>query len=114
MQFSFTRLRTFRRFAAAAFAAGLLLPQLAAADAKLGLGEEVFTQRAQPSCAVCHALGAAGASGQLGPDLDQLRPSAQAVRAAVRDGVGVMPAYDGLSQEELEALVHYVVTSAGQ
>src|SRR5690606_38915843 len=39
------------------------------------LGREVFTTQATPACAICHTLAAAGATGEVGPSLDMLKPS---------------------------------------
>jgi mono/diheme cytochrome c family protein len=81
------------------------------------LGRKVFTELAQPSCSVCHTLQAAGATGQVGPALDELKPDAQQVALAVRNGIGVMPAYEGkLSAEQIEAVAQYVAraTRAGK
>ena len=78
--------------------------------AKLELGEAVFLKKAVPACAVCHALEAAGATGAIGPDLDATKPSYERVRAAMRDGVGVMPSFEGvLDEESLDAVAAYVV-----
>ncbi len=59
-----------------------------AEDARLALGRQVFSELAQPACGFCHSLRAAGASGVIGPDLDQLKPDAARVAAAVRGGLG--------------------------
>lgn len=73
-------------------------------------GKEVFTT----NCAGCHTLAAAGASGQVGPNLDQLKPSKATVEAKVKGGGGGMPAFDGqLSPEEITAVADYVSSSAG-
>ncbi|WP_439887249.1 c-type cytochrome [Pseudomonas sp. MBLB4123] len=78
-------------------------------DARFALGRQVFTEQAQPSCSLCHSLRDAAAAGAIGPDLDQLKPSAERVMAAVRGGVGVMPAFAAsLSAEQIEAVAHYV------
>lgn len=62
-----------------------------------------------PACGICHVLAAAETSGQVGPSLDDLKPGADQVRAALRDGVGVMPAFaDALSEAEIEAMATYV------
>lgn len=77
----------------------------------LEAGRQVFTEEATPSCAICHTLAEAGASGQVGPDLDQLQPTLEMVRQAVSGGVGIMPAYgDQLSEAQIEAVAHYVST----
>jgi mono/diheme cytochrome c family protein len=73
-------------------------------------GQEVFTQ----NCANCHALKAAGANGQVGPNLDQLRPSADLVRTQTENGGGAMPAFKGkLSPEQIQAVADYVAENAG-
>ena len=46
-------------------------------------------------CARCHTLKAAGATGQIGPNLDSLRPSVARVRFQVQHGGGVMPSFTG-------------------
>ncbi|WP_439860029.1 SorU family sulfite dehydrogenase c-type cytochrome subunit [Pseudomonas sp. MBLB4136] len=87
------------------------LAQAADADA----ARTLFQQQAQPPCALCHSLRAAGASGNIGPDLDQLKPSAEQVQAALRGGLGVMPSYaDSLSDEQIALLANYVSQVAGQ
>lgn len=73
------------------------------------LGREVFTRIAEPPCAVCHTLEAAGTSGKLGPPLDQLKPDKERALKAIREGVGVMPPYEGkLTPEQIEAVAAYV------
>ena len=59
-------------------------------------GKAIFTQ----SCAGCHTLADAGASGSVGPNLDDARPSAEAVAAMVRSGGGGMPSFGGTLQPE--------------
>jgi mono/diheme cytochrome c family protein len=73
------------------------------------LGRKVFTEIAQPSCAICHTLQAAGAAGTVGPSLDELKPDKPRVLEAVRKGVGVMPPFaDKLTPEQIEAVADYV------
>jgi cytochrome c6 len=85
------------------------------ADPRLALGRQVFTELSQPTCAVCHTLEDAGASGQIGPNLDQLKPDAQRVAAAVTNGVGVMPAQeDNLTDEQIQAVAYYVAQVTGR
>jgi mono/diheme cytochrome c family protein len=89
--------------------------QASAEDARLTLGRQVFSEQAQPSCSLCHSLRDAGASGVIGPDLDQLKPSAERVATAVRGGVGVMPSFaESLNAQQIEAVAHYVAQVAGQ
>jgi mono/diheme cytochrome c family protein len=78
------------------------------------LGKRIFIAEAQPPCGLCHALADAGTTGEIGPSLDELKPTEERVRAAVRDGVGVMPAYETLSEEEIAAVARYVATAVGQ
>lgn len=89
---------------------------IAAAAAPLApaeeLGKEVFTRIAEPSCALCHTLEAAGAKGKLGPSLDELKPDEARALQALRQGVGVMPSYaDKLSAQEIAAVARYVAES---
>ena len=73
-------------------------------------GKAVFAA----NCASCHTLAAAGASGAVGPNLDQLKPDAGTVEATVTSGSGSMPAFQGrLSAEEIKAVAQFVATSAG-
>lgn len=73
-------------------------------------GEAVFSS----SCASCHTLAAAGASGAVGPNLDERRPDAATVSAIVTAGSGAMPSFAGrLSEAEIEAVAQYVATTAG-
>jgi mono/diheme cytochrome c family protein len=73
-------------------------------------GEAVFSS----SCASCHTLAAAGASGAVGPNLDERKPDAATVSAIVTSGSGSMPSFSGrLSDAEIEAVAQYVATNAG-
>src|SRR5262245_43841051 len=66
-------------------------------------------------CAGCHTLSAAGATGTVGPNLDQLKPSTSAVATQVTNGGGVMPAFKGkLSDAQIQAVAQYVSSSAGK
>lgn len=90
---------------------GLLLASALthADEAQLTLGRQVFTEQAEPACSLCHTLQDAGATGEIGPNLDTLKPSAEQVAAAVRGGVGIMPAFaDILSEEQIDAVAQYV------
>lgn len=75
-------------------------------------GSGVF---ASAGCVTCHTLKAAGASGTVGPNLDQLRPSADTVRGIVQSGGGGMPSFSGkLSDAQIAAVATYVSTVAGR
>ena len=76
------------------------------------VGYQLFNNAAQPPCAACHSLKAAGAKGVVGPNLDELRPDAQRIRTALAQGVGAMPAYaDQLSDAEVTALVAFITST---
>jgi len=84
-----------------------------ASVAQMELGLEVYNNKAQ--CGMCHTLQAAGSEGQIGPNLDQLKPLMAQVIAAVTNGIGVMPSFEGmLSSEEIEAVSYFVSTSTNQ
>jgi len=77
-------------------------------------GKTIFTQ-VQPACAGCHTLAAANASGTIGPNLDQLKPSKALVIDRVTNGKGVMPSFkDKLSQQQIEAVAQFVSQNAGK
>ena len=93
------------------FAFLLIFSNLVFADPKMELGLDVYNDKAQ--CGMCHALQAAGSEGQIGPNLDQLKPSMPQVIAAVTNGIGVMPPFEAiLSSEEIEAVAYFVSASA--
>jgi len=76
-------------------------------DEKFDKGKTIFLD--QGNCAVCHTLSDAGSVGNIGPNLNEIRPDLMRVITAVTNGIGVMPAYQGeLSTEEIEAVAHYV------
>lgn len=76
-------------------------------------GRQLFTQGAAPSCSICHTLADAGASGNIGPSLDELKPDAPRVVKALKTGIGQMPAYPQLSEEQVQALARYVARASG-
>ena len=83
--------------------------------AKLSAGKEIFNGKGM--CAGCHVLKNAGANGNIGPSLDQLKPSMERVTAAVNGGLGIMPAFGAtgmLTPKEIEAVSFYVATNAGK
>ena len=83
------------------------------ADPKMKLGLDVYNDKAQ--CGMCHTLQAAGSEGQIGINLDQLKPLMAQVIAVVTNGNGVMPAFEGmLSSEEIEAVAYYVFESTNK
>ena len=76
-----------------------------------GDGAKLFSD----NCASCHTLKAAGASGKVGPDLDQLRPGPQLVTSQVNSGGGAMPSFKGkLTDAEIKAVADSVSANAGK
>ena len=80
-------------------------------DALFEMGKDVFLNKAV--CSTCHTLADAGSKGQIGPNLNEIRPDKMRVINTVTNGIGVMPSYEGeLTSEEIEAVAHYVSISA--
>ena len=73
-------------------------------------GKTIFTS----NCGSCHTLGAAGTTGSIGPNLDDLKPDEATVETQVRNGGGGMPAFEGqLTDAEIAAVAQYVAETAG-
>jgi mono/diheme cytochrome c family protein len=82
------------------------------APAKGPDGAKVF---ASAGCGNCHTLAAAGSSGNVGPNLDDLQPDVATVQQQVENGGGGMPSFSGdLSQAEIDAVARYVSENAGR
>jgi outer membrane protein assembly factor BamB len=74
-------------------------------------GKTLFTQ----NCASCHTLAAANATGAVGPNLDQLKPSEALLIHQITNGGGGMPAFGGrLTDAEIKAIAAYVAGVAGK
>ena len=76
-------------------------------------GKKLFTESAVPACSICHAMKQAGAIGEVGPSLDELKPDAARVEKALRNGIGQMPAFKTLSEAQIKLLGAYVASAAG-
>ncbi|WP_213959888.1 cytochrome c [Variovorax sp. dw_954] len=83
-----------------------------AADPALAEGRQLFVNGVAPAptCALCHTLKDAGATGQIGPNLDDLKPDLARVAAVIRSGMGPMPAFTALTDAQVTALARYVST----
>jgi mono/diheme cytochrome c family protein len=80
-----------------------------ASPAALGRGGELFARR----CGSCHTLAAAGTSGEVGPNLDTLKPDRATVLRAIASGPGVMPT--GLAEgADAQAIADAVAENAGR
>ncbi|OOY14407.1 c-type cytochrome [Thioclava sp. DLFJ4-1] len=91
-----------------------LMSSTASAQSDLDAGRTIFTETAQPACALCHALKDVGSEAEIGPSLDEFKPTVEQVRAAVTSGIGVMPAFsETLTKEEIETVSKYVAQVTG-
>lgn len=91
----------------AAALAGLLGVCAGGAHAQEDEGRKLF-RSVTPACAACHTLKDAGATGEIGPSLDELKPDAARVVKALRNGIGQMPAFPQLTEAQIQALARYV------
>ena len=74
-------------------------------------GKAVFTSA---GCSGCHTLKDAGATGNVGPNLDDLKPSESVVAHQVEVGGGAMPPFNGqLSAKQIADVAAYVSSAAG-
>jgi sulfite dehydrogenase len=72
-------------------------------------GKLVF---ASAGCGGCHTLKAAGSNGNVGPNLDQLKPDAARVAHQVEVGGGPMPSFKAtLSPKQIQDVAAFVATS---
>ena len=76
-------------------------------------GKQIFTGSA--GCGGCHTLADAGTSGNVGPNLDEAKPSKALAVARVTNGKGPMPPFKGqLSPAQIQAVAAYVSSAAGK
>ena len=74
-------------------------------------GKQVFETA---GCKGCHTLKAAGATGTVGPNLDQAKPALSKVVTQVLNGGGAMPPFkSSLSSKQIADVAAFVVTSTG-
>ena len=74
-------------------------------------GKKVF---ASAGCAGCHTLKDAGATGTVGPNLDQKKPPLDLVVDRVTNGKAPMPAFAGqLTPQQIQDVAAYVVQATG-
>ncbi|MGN6798745.1 MAG: c-type cytochrome [Gaiellaceae bacterium] len=73
-------------------------------------GKAIFT--GSSGCSGCHTLKDAGAHGNVGPNLDQLKPPEARIVTQVENGGGAMPAFkDQLSAKQIQDVAAYVYTA---
>ena len=74
-------------------------------------GKAIF----KADCSSCHTLKAAGSTGTVGPNLDQLKPKQATVVHQVTNGGAVMPAFKGkLTPAQIQSVATFVSSSAGK
>ena len=74
-------------------------------------GKQVFLTA---GCSGCHTLQAAGASGTVGPNLDQAKPPLSLVVDRLEHGKGAMPSFaHTLTAQQIKDVAAFVVTSTG-
>ena len=81
----------------------LNIQNIIADESKMIKGLEIFNETA--ACAGCHTMKAAGAEGNVGPNLDTIDLTLESVVDMVTYGLGVMPAYgedEILTKEEID------------
>ena len=91
------------------------IQNLLADDSKMLKGLEIFNEKA--GCAGCHTMKAAGAEGNVGPNLDTVDLTHESVIEMVTYGLGVMPAFgeeEILTKDEIDIVSFYVANSAGK
>ena len=85
----------------------ILFTQTLCANEILDLGKNIFLEKG--NCATCHTLNDAGSNADIGPNLNLIKPDVGRVVMAVTNGIGIMPAYEGiLTSEEIEAVAAYI------
>ena len=90
-----------------------LFNQQTKSDSTFDMGKDIFLNKAV--CSTCHTLNDAGSNGQIGPNLNEIRPDKLRIINAVTNGIGVMPAYEGeLTIQEIESVAHYVSIAANE
>ena len=72
-------------------------------------GKAIFTSA---GCSGCHTLSAAGATGTVGPNLDEKKPPLSLVLLRVTQGKGAMPSFKSrLTQQQIKDVAAFVVQS---
>ena len=75
-------------------------------------GKAVFTGAS--SCGGCHTLADAGASGAVGPNLDETKPDNELIVTRVTKGQGGMPAFgEQLTPQQIADVAAYITQSTG-
>jgi cytochrome c oxidase subunit 1 len=84
--------------------------QTATGEEPAAAGATVF---ASAGCASCHTLAAAGASGTVGPSLDETQLTPEQIADVVTNGRGAMPAFGSqLDEQQIQDVAEFVAQSA--
>src|SRR4051794_17096227 len=76
------------------------------ANGDAAAGAEIFTSK---GCGACHTMEAAGATGSVGPNLDEAKPSEALIADRVVHGKGAMPPFGPqLTDKQIADVVAYV------
>jgi len=74
-------------------------------------GKKIFESA---GCTGCHTLAAVGATGKVGPNLDQAKPDYRLATARVTLGKGVMPSFKSqLTAQQIADVATFVVKATG-
>jgi len=86
-------------------------PSAGAPKGDAAAGKPLFTSM---GCAGCHTLKAAGATGTIGPNLDQLKPPEARIVTQVTNGGAIMPAFKGrMTAQQIADVAAYVASVEG-
>ena len=95
------------------FIISILFLNLAKSDEIYLEGKKIFLEKG--NCAMCHTFKDAESNGNIGPNLNEIKPDITRVVNVVTNGIGVMPAFQGmLTDSEIEAVAKYVYEKSEQ
>ena len=99
--------------------ATLVLGVTAATALLIGVGSALAADGGQiwtsAGCGSCHTLNVTGSRARIGPNLDELAPTALQVGTQVRSGGGVMPSFaTTLTSSQIDTLAAFVAANAGR
>jgi peptidoglycan hydrolase-like protein with peptidoglycan-binding domain len=104
--------RSARRLVAAASVAAAAAALAGPGAASAADGGQVWSTA---GCGACHTLNVAGTRARVGPNLDELAPTAARVAAKVRSGGGGMPSFSTkLAAADIDAVAAFVTANAGR
>lgn len=79
------------------------------AEGNAEAGAQIYDDQ---GCGTCHTLEEAGSTGNVGPNLDELKPEFDAIVEQVTNGGGAMPPFkDSLSEQQIKDVSAFVFQS---